>query len=91
MAKKVGQVMSTEPTTVNRSTAVRHAAELMSREDVGSLEMTIRYRGQPLRLRVTGRRIRVTAGTDTTVPVDLCCHEEVTQLHPGQTVEFPLG
>ena len=37
MAKKVGQVMSTEPTTVKRSTAVRQAAELMSREDVGSL------------------------------------------------------
>jgi CBS domain-containing protein len=37
VAKKVGQVMSTEPTTVTRSTAVRHAAELMSREDVGSL------------------------------------------------------
>lgn len=60
-------------------------------ETLGTLEMTIHYRGQPLRLRVTGRKIRVTAGTDTTVPVDLCCHAEVSQLGPGQTVEFPLG
>jgi len=37
VGKKVSEAMSAEPTTVKRSTAVRHAAELMSREDVGSL------------------------------------------------------
>ena len=37
MGKKVSEVMSTEPTTVRTSSGVRLAAELMNRDDVGSL------------------------------------------------------
>lgn len=60
-------------------------------EALGALEFTVRYREQPLRLYVTGGQVRVSAGTDTTVPVRLCCRQEVTMLHPGQTVAFPLS
>jgi CBS domain-containing protein len=37
MAKTVGQVMTSEPRSVDRSTTIRTAAELMARDDVGSL------------------------------------------------------
>jgi CBS domain-containing protein len=37
MTKKVQQVMTSQPSSVRRATPVRSAAELMGREDVGSL------------------------------------------------------
>jgi CBS domain-containing protein len=37
MAKKVHEVMTTDPQTASPATSVRSAAELMQREDVGSL------------------------------------------------------
>ncbi len=58
-------------------------------ESLGALEFEVRYREQPLRLRVTGDQVRVTAGTDTTVPVRLCCRGEPILVGPGQTVFFP--
>jgi hypothetical protein len=38
---------------------------------------------------VTGDQVRVTAGTDTTVPVRLCCRREPILVGPGETVVFP--
>ncbi|HXU05157.1 MAG TPA: CBS domain-containing protein [Polyangia bacterium] len=37
MTKKVQQVMTSQPQSVRRTTTVRSAAEIMEREDVGSL------------------------------------------------------
>jgi trehalose 6-phosphate phosphatase len=60
-------------------------------EALGALEFTVRYREQPLRLHVTGAQVVVSAGTDTTVPVRLCCRQEVAMLGPGETVGFPVS
>ena len=79
MSKKVGQVMSTEPTTVKRSTAVRVAAELMSQEDVGSLPV-IGDTGELVGI-VTDRDIvvrAVAAGQD----VDAVQVGEILTAHP---------
>jgi CBS domain-containing protein len=79
MAKKVGEVMSTEPTTVKKWTAVRFAAELMNRDDVGSLPV----------VEETGELVGIVTDRDIVVRVVAAGHDvdgvqvgEILTAHP---------
>jgi trehalose 6-phosphate phosphatase len=56
---------------------------------LGTLELNIRYREQPLTLRITGDTVRVAAGAGRQPPIRLCCRGEVAMLSPGEVVELP--
>ncbi|MHA6794284.1 glycoside hydrolase family 65 protein [Pseudonocardia bannensis] len=54
----------------------------------GVLELTVQYRAQPLRVRVTGREVQVSAEPGPGRPIRVGCGEEVRELHPGEAVRF---
>ncbi|NMH97759.1 glycoside hydrolase family 65 protein [Pseudonocardia acidicola] len=54
----------------------------------GVLELTVYYRAQPLRVRVTGRVVQVSAEPGPGGPVRVGCGEQVRELNPGETVRF---
>ncbi|GAA0527591.1 glycoside hydrolase family 65 protein [Saccharopolyspora thermophila] len=59
--------------------------------ELGPLELSIRFRGQPLTIRVTGRTATVrTAAGHTREPVTCACGSRTIQLGPGETARFSL-
>jgi alpha,alpha-trehalase len=56
--------------------------------ELGTLEFTMRYRGHVLSLSVTGKQVRVWARGGTPTPIRLCCHDRLTELAAGQSVEL---
>ncbi|WP_425953426.1 glycoside hydrolase family 65 protein [Xylanimonas sp. McL0601] len=56
----------------------------------GAVEFSIRYRGQPLVVRMRGSHAEVTAGRGMWRPVQVACRDEVAELRPGSRVAFPL-
>jgi trehalose/maltose hydrolase-like predicted phosphorylase len=58
---------------------------------LGVLEFSIRYRGQPVTLQVSGRTVAVTTGTDIAAPIRLGYGGHTQELGPGQTVEFTIN
>jgi alpha,alpha-trehalase len=59
-------------------------------ESLGTLDLAIRYREHPLRLRISGHRVEVTAGSGMHQPIEITCRGESAELGPGSTVRFPL-
>jgi trehalose/maltose hydrolase-like predicted phosphorylase len=58
---------------------------------LGTLELDIRYREHPLRLRISGDTVRVAAGPGRQPPLRLCCRGEEALLGPGEAVELPTS
>ncbi|MGW1679647.1 glycoside hydrolase family 65 protein [Saccharopolyspora sp. NPDC002376] len=59
--------------------------------ELGDLELTIRYRGQPLSITVTGRTATVrTAPGPARQPITCACGSRTVQLGPGETARFSL-
>jgi trehalose/maltose hydrolase-like predicted phosphorylase len=61
------------------------------RKALGDVAFTIRYRGQPLFLRIAQHRVEVVAGpAHDRPPIEVVCNGEVAELAPGSTVEFRI-
>jgi trehalose 6-phosphate phosphatase len=60
-------------------------------ESLGAMEFAIRYRHQPLVVRVRGLRAEVAAGPGMWRPVQVACRGEMAELRPGSRVSFPLS
>jgi trehalose 6-phosphate phosphatase len=54
----------------------------------GTLDFSLEYRGQPLRVRVSDRDVRVSAAPGPGAPVRVGCGEDVRELRPGETTGF---
>ncbi len=59
-------------------------------ESLGVMELSIRYRAQPLTVRICGDRAEVTAGPGMQNPIHIACRGETSELKPGSRVRFPL-
>ncbi len=59
--------------------------------ELGVLELTIRYRGHPLLLRISGKQVRVTANGGARSPITISCGDEVFVLEPGEVVSLPFA
>lgn len=57
--------------------------------ELGMLELTIRYRGHLLLLRVSGNQVRVMANGGARSPITLSCRDQVTVLRPGEAALLP--
>lgn len=57
-------------------------------DSLGALEVAISYRGHRLRLRVSGREVRVTAAPGSQPPIEVECRGEVAELRPGGVVRL---
>ncbi len=58
--------------------------------EMGVLELAIRYRGNPVMLRVTGTQVRVAVNGGKQPPIRIGCREQVVTLRPGEAVEMPF-
>ncbi|MBB5157556.1 glycoside hydrolase family 65 protein [Saccharopolyspora phatthalungensis] len=59
--------------------------------ELGPLELSIRYRGQPLTIKITGRTATVrTAPGRARLPVACACGPRIIPLGPGETARFSL-
>ncbi len=59
-------------------------------EPLGVMEFSIRYRDQPLTLRIHGDGGEIQAGPGMQRPIEVACRGEVAELKPGSRVSFPL-
>ncbi|WP_222426638.1 glycoside hydrolase family 65 protein [Amycolatopsis rhizosphaerae] len=59
-------------------------------EPLGMLEISLRYREHPLKLRISGHRVDVAAGAGMHRPIRVTCRGQECLLEPGATVRFPL-
>ncbi|MFP3712618.1 glycoside hydrolase family 65 protein [Puerhibacterium sp. TATVAM-FAB25] len=59
-------------------------------ESLGVMEFAIRYREQPILVRVRGDRAEVAAGPGMWRPVRVSCRGELAELAPGARLAFPL-
>ena len=60
-------------------------------ESLGTMEFSIRYRDQPLTVRMRGAHAEVEAGPGMRQPVQVVCRGDVAELTPGSRVTFPLS
>jgi trehalose/maltose hydrolase-like predicted phosphorylase len=60
-------------------------------ESLGAMEFSIRYRDQPLLVRMRGDHVEVAAGPGMRHPIQVDCRDEVAELMPGSQVRFPLS
>ena len=57
---------------------------------LGTVEFGLRYRGQPLTVRLTGRTVTLWAAAGSLPPIEVECRGERARLAPGARVEFAL-
>jgi trehalose 6-phosphate phosphatase len=60
-------------------------------ESLGAIEFSIRYRDQPLTIRVRGDHAEVAAGPGMWRSVRVACRGELAELNPGSRLSFPLS
>ena len=58
--------------------------------EMGVLELAIRYRGNPVLLRVTGTQVRVAVNGGKQPPIRIACRDQVVTLRPGEAAEMPF-
>ncbi|CAG7613868.1 glycoside hydrolase family 65 protein [Actinacidiphila bryophytorum] len=60
-------------------------------QELGVLELTVRYRQHLLTLHISGHRVQVTAGSGVHRAIKVSCRDETAELRPGTTLRFPLA
>jgi alpha,alpha-trehalase len=58
--------------------------------EMGMLELAIRYRGNPVMLRVTGTQVRVAVNGGKQPPIRVGCRDQIITLAPGEVAEMPF-